>query len=48
MHKTARHAIHLFKTLSVLVEIIETIQQQVVDLPTIYRQGRSGRAEVLR
>jgi hypothetical protein len=44
MHETARHAIHSFETLNVLVETVEAMQQQVVDIATIH-DGGSGCAD---
>lgn len=37
MHETARHAIHSFETLGVLVETVEAIQQQIMDISTLHR-----------
>ncbi|KAH7401712.1 hypothetical protein DE146DRAFT_440031 [Phaeosphaeria sp. MPI-PUGE-AT-0046c] len=45
LHETARHAIHSFETLSVLVETVEVMQQQVIDLPTTHKRGGSSRVE---
>jgi hypothetical protein len=42
MHETARHAIHSFETLSVSVETIEAMQQQVVDISIAHNEGGSG------
>ena len=46
MHETARHAIHSFETLSVSVETVEAMQQQVIDLSTQdkRRDGRHAEA----
>jgi hypothetical protein len=48
MHETARHAIHSFETLSVSMETLEAMQQQVIDLPTTDTLGGSGRAKASR
>jgi hypothetical protein len=48
MHETARHAIHSFETLSVSAETIEAMQQQVINLSTTNKRGRSGGAEASR
>lgn len=48
MHETARHAIHSFETLSVSVEMIEAMQQQVVDISTMHTRGGSGRTGASR
>jgi hypothetical protein len=48
MHETARHAIHSFETLSVSVETMEAMQQQVVDIATTHKRGGSGRAGASR
>lgn len=45
MHKTARHAIHSFETLSVAVDTLEAMQQQVIDLFATHERGGSDRAE---
>jgi hypothetical protein len=45
MHETARHAIHSFETLSVLVDTVEAMQQQVVDFSTKDKRGGGGHAE---
>jgi hypothetical protein len=41
MHETARHAIHSFETLSVSVDTVEAMQQQVIDLSS--KEKRGGR-----
>ena len=48
MHETARHAIHSFETLSVSVETIEAMQQQLVNLSTTHQEGGSGCADPSR
>jgi hypothetical protein len=45
MHETARHAIHAFETLSVSVETVEAMQQQVIDSSTTHNEGGSGCAD---
>jgi hypothetical protein len=45
MHETARHAIHSFETLSVLVETVEAMQQQVIDLSTQDKRGNRRHVE---
>jgi hypothetical protein len=39
MHETARNALHSFETLSVLVDTVEAMQQQVIDLSTQDKGG---------
>ena len=41
MHETARHAIHSFETLSVSVETVEAMEQQVTNLSTTHKAGSS-------
>jgi hypothetical protein len=48
MHETARHAIHSFETLNVSVGTMETMQQQVLDIPTTHKRGGSGRTGASR
>jgi hypothetical protein len=48
MHEMARHAIHSSETLSMSVETVEVMQQQIIDLSTTQNQGGSGRAEASR
>jgi hypothetical protein len=45
MHETARHAIHSFETLSVSVDTVEAMQQQVIDLSTQDKRGNRRHAE---
>jgi hypothetical protein len=47
MHETARHAIHSFETLSVSVDTVEAMQQQVIDLSTQDKRGDKRHAEAL-
>lgn len=42
MHETARHAIHSFETLSVSIETVEAMQQQLVDISTTHNERGSG------
>jgi hypothetical protein len=45
MHETARHAIHSCEILSVSVETVEAMQQQVIDLSGTHKGGSSSCAE---
>jgi hypothetical protein len=48
MHETARHAIHSFETLSMSVETVEAMQQQIIDLSATHKRGGSNRVEASR
>lgn len=45
IHETARHAIHSFETLSVSVETVKAMQQQVTGISTKDKQGGRARPE---
>jgi hypothetical protein len=48
MHEMARHAIHSSETLSMSIETVEAMQQQIIDLSTTQNPGGSGRVEASR
>jgi hypothetical protein len=46
MHEMARHAIHSSETLSMLIETVKAMQQQIIDLSATHNRKGSGRVEV--
>jgi hypothetical protein len=48
MHEMARHAIHSSETLSMLIETVKAMQQQIIDLSTTHNRNGSGRVEASR